>query len=38
MQTIMVTVVRDVRTVNIQNYSGFKRKNIQGHTAILLLQ
>jgi hypothetical protein len=38
MQTIMVTVVRAVRIVNIQNYSGIKRKNIQGHTAYLLLQ
>lgn len=38
MQTIMVTVVRAVRILNMQNYSGFQRKIIQGHIALLFLQ
>jgi hypothetical protein len=38
MQVIMVTLVRAVRILNMQNYSGSKRKNIEGHNALLLLQ
>ena len=37
MQTIMVTVVRAVRILKMQNYSGSKRKNIDSHNALLLL-
>ena len=38
MHTIMVTLVRAVRILKMQNYSGSKRKNTEGHNALLLLQ
>jgi hypothetical protein len=38
MQIIMVTLVSAVKSVNMQKHSGFIRKNIQGHSALLLLQ